>query len=133
MTYKTAPGNLWNQQIGYGAGCSRARIVNNSFVGTTLLTNCTRDVALNGNTFYGKVRLAREPRGRWLYKILRRVQRWTESLDIPDQGPDAAAAAFPRTSTTSDGLKAIGPSSDPTDLRWAAPTSPFTTGNGCRS
>ena len=29
MTYKAAPGNLWNQQLGYGAGCSRARIVNN--------------------------------------------------------------------------------------------------------
>ena len=95
VTYKAAPGSMWNQQIGYGAGCSRARIVNNSFVGTTLLTNCTRDLALNGNTFYGRVRLAREPPARWLYKILRRIQRWTESLDIPDQGPDAAATAFP--------------------------------------
>jgi hypothetical protein len=95
MTYKTAPGTLWNQQIGYGAGCSRARIVNNSFVGTTLLTNCTSDLALNGNTFYGRVRFAWEPRARWLYKILRRVQRWTESIDIPEQGSAAAAAAFP--------------------------------------
>jgi hypothetical protein len=53
LTYKTAPGTLWNQQIGYGAGCRSPTVVNNYFVGTTVWTACTSGLNLSGNTFYG--------------------------------------------------------------------------------
>ena len=52
-TYKAAPGNLWNNRIGYSAGCTNPTITNNYFVGTTAWTSCTSGLSLTGNTFYG--------------------------------------------------------------------------------
>jgi hypothetical protein len=53
MTYKTAPGTLWNQQIGYNAGCYSPTVTNNYFVGSTAFTACTSDLRMTGNIFLG--------------------------------------------------------------------------------
>ena len=53
VTYKAAPGNLWNQMIGASPGCASPTVTNNYFVGTTLFTNCT-SLTMAGNIFYGQ-------------------------------------------------------------------------------
>ena len=50
-TYKAAPGDLWNNRIGYSAGCTNPKITNNYLVGTTVFTRCTSGLTLTGNSF----------------------------------------------------------------------------------
>ena len=100
VTYKAAPGKLWNQQLGFGAGCRTPRVVNNYFVGTTLFTNCTRDLVLTGNTFYGRTLIDSEPPIRPLYRAARWLRRWTESLGIAERDADLLSVAFPANQYT---------------------------------
>ena len=53
MTYKAAPGTLWNHSMGLNAGCTHPTVTNNYFVGTTAFTGCTSDLRMTGNTFLG--------------------------------------------------------------------------------